>query len=124
MAISNENNNLRDIDSFLPLSHQDFRVLLILSDDSLHGYGIVKASGDQEDPGGKLELGSLYRIVNRLVVSGLIAETSDPGNQSNRKRRFYRATDLGRSVARGKRLTRGPCQLPSQLPAANSNVLQ
>ena len=40
--------------------------------------------------------------INRLVVSGLIAETSDPGNQTNRKRRLYRATDLGRSVARAE----------------------
>jgi DNA-binding PadR family transcriptional regulator len=102
MAISNKNNNLQDPNSFLPLSHQDFRVLLILSDNSLHGYGIVKASEAQNDPAGKLELGSLYRIVNRLVVSGLIAETSDPGNQTNRKRRLYRTTDLGRSVARAE----------------------
>jgi DNA-binding PadR family transcriptional regulator len=102
MVTSSKKDISRDPNSFLPLSHQDFRVLLILSDSSLHGYGIVKASEEQNDPGGKLELGSLYRIVNRLVVSGLIAETTDPGNQTNRKRRLYRATDLGRSVARAE----------------------
>ncbi len=102
MAKSSNNNDLKAPDSFLPLSHQDFRVLLILSDSALHGYGIVKASIEQKDPSGKLELGSLYRIVNRLLVSGLIEEAPDADNVSNRKRRLYRATELGRRVARAE----------------------
>lgn len=81
--------------AFLPLSPLDFDVLLVLSDRVLHGYGIVKAS-----PG--LELGSLYRIISRMMQRGLIEEVVVAQPDTKRKRRHYRATVLGRQVARAE----------------------
>jgi DNA-binding PadR family transcriptional regulator len=99
--MSLNDNDLTHVESYLPLSSQDFRVLLILGNEPLHGYGIVKASTQQSDAEAALELGSLYRIINRLERQRLIEETPDTGG-SNRKRRFYRATELGRRVARAE----------------------
>ncbi len=81
--------------SFLPLSPLDFQVLLVLSDRALHGYGIVKAAGS-------LELGSLYRIISRMMQQGLIDEVAVAQPDTKRKRRHYRATGLGRQVARAE----------------------
>ncbi len=89
----------------LPLSPQDFQVLLVVFDEPMHGYGIVKASTD--DAGNSvLDLGSLYRIIGRLTRKGLIEEVAAQARDSRRNRRYYRASDLGRQVARaeGERL--------------------
>jgi len=92
------------IDAFLPLSALDFQVLLVLKDEPRHGYGIVQAAEDlsPEEPG--LDIGSLYRIVARLLDQGLIREVKRPTQQpvDGRKRRFYRATALGLQVARAE----------------------
>lgn len=90
----------RDPRSFLPLSAHDFHVLLLLAEAPLHGYGIVKAS--EGSPGPALELGSLYRMLHRLKREGLVEETSVPQTGSQRKRRYYRTTALGRLVARAE----------------------
>ena len=94
-------NDLRDPTGFLPLSPQDFQVLLVLTERPLHGYGIVKASED-ETGSPRLELGSLYRIINRLSAGGLVEEVTGPDAGSKRKRRSYAATEFGRSVARAE----------------------
>jgi DNA-binding PadR family transcriptional regulator len=101
----NANNDLRNPTDFLPLSPQDFQVLLVLSDRPMHGYGIVKASTDASGKPG-LELGSLYRIINRLMDRGLIEDAPAPMAQrdSRRRRRYYRATENGRRVARAEAL--------------------
>jgi len=99
--MSNEINDLRNPSNFLPLAPQDFQVLLLVAETPLHGYGIVKAS--RESNGGKgLELGSLYRIVARLTKQGLIEDVSASEQKSKRDRRYYRATNLGRRVARAE----------------------
>lgn len=101
--MSNENTNLTDPSDHLPLAPQDFQVLLLLSDQPLHGYGIVKASVDGS---GKetLELGSLYRIVSRMTKAGLIEDVQIDQPDSKRQRRYHRATEFGRRVARAEAL--------------------
>ncbi|MEE8583889.1 MAG: helix-turn-helix transcriptional regulator, partial [Acidobacteriota bacterium] len=47
---------------------------------------------------------SLYRAVNRLLESGLVAESEerpDP-QQDDQRRRYYRLTALGREVAQAE----------------------
>ena len=65
IAMTSVFNELREPVEHLPLSPQDFQVLMVVFDQPLHGYGIVKSSADQS---GKavLDLGSLYRIISRL----------------------------------------------------------
>lgn len=90
-------NELPEVASFLPLSPQDFQVLLAVTEGPIHGYGIVKASEDGHGHA-TLELGSLYRILARMLDLGLVEDAGDEGSTGNRRRRLYQATALGRSV--------------------------
>ena len=89
---------------FLPLSPQDFHVLLVLKDEPRHGYGIVRAAEEQFTGNLGLDIGTLYRIVARLLEHGLVRELDpkDLPQIDGRKRRFYQATKLGVQVARAE----------------------
>jgi hypothetical protein len=57
------------------LKPADFHILLALAAGPLHGYRIMKEV--ERDTGGDvtLEIGSLYRLLARLVTEGLIDDT-------------------------------------------------
>lgn len=82
----------------------DFQVLSLLVEGPCHGYGIVQAAESRYPDQPALEIGSLYRIVARMLDDGLIEEVAKPAGvpESGRKRRFYRATELGTSVLRAE----------------------
>ena len=100
-SIAHSDNELPDPSEYAPLSPLDFQVLLVLSDRALHGYGIVKAS---EVEAGKptIELGSLYRIISRMMQRGWVEDCPIAQPNTKRKRRYYQATALGRRVARAE----------------------
>ena len=89
---------------FIPLSPTDFQVLLALSRESLHGYGIMKTVEDVSGGRVRVEIGSLYRIVARLLASGLIEEDQEAESvvHAGKQRRCYRITAVGLSVARAE----------------------
>jgi DNA-binding PadR family transcriptional regulator len=86
----------RDVSEYLPLTPALFHVLLSLADGQKHGYAILKDISERT--GGQVELstGTLYGILKRLVEEGL-ARPSALG--STDRRRAYRLTALGRSIA-------------------------
>lgn len=93
-----------------PLSALDFHVLLVLARQDLYGYAIMKAV--EEQSGGRLcpEIGSLYRVLARLMEEGLVDETDapdEPGSHPGRRRRYYRLTRLGARVARAEAVRLG-----------------
>jgi DNA-binding PadR family transcriptional regulator len=91
-------------DEATPLSARDWHVLMALSDEELHGYGIMKAV--ERDSGGRVtaEIGSLYRILDRLLDDGLVGkvETPDdaPTETRGRPRQYYGLTEHGRATLR------------------------
>jgi DNA-binding PadR family transcriptional regulator len=87
---------------FLPLKPGDFHILMALLDRDLHGYAVMKAV--EEETGGKvvLEVGSLYRLLGRLLDAGLLEAAAPPENESDERRKYYRITALGRDVARAE----------------------
>ena len=89
---------------FLPLAPLDFQILTLLAGRELHGYGIVQAAAESFPDQPALEIGSLYRIISRLLDDGMIREVdpppADPGDR--RVRRYYTITPLGRRVARAE----------------------
>ena len=89
---------------FLPLRPLDFQVLTILAGRQLHGYGIVQAAQEQFPEQPSLEIGSLYRIVSRMLVDGLIREIPplETIPKDRRVRRYYTATELGVHVIRAE----------------------
>ena len=87
-------------DQFLPLKPATFLVLLVLSQEELHGYGIKKEVALRSERRIDLEPGTLYRLMARLVDQGLIEETDrrPVPDQDDERRRYYRITELGREV--------------------------
>src|SRR5262245_23189505 len=69
----------------------DFHILLVLVQGPCHGYGLMKAVERESNGEARLEIGSLYRLLARLLEAGLIEET-----EGDERRRFYRITRLGR----------------------------
>jgi DNA-binding PadR family transcriptional regulator len=87
--------------SLLPLTPAMLHVLLALVDGDKHGYAIIKEVARRTDGEVNLGAGTLYSLVKRLLIDGLIAETDerpDPALDDER-RRYYRLTPFGREVA-------------------------
>ncbi len=88
----------------LPLSPTDFHVLLVLVKGPAHGYGIMKEVEAASNGRVRIELGSLYRLIARLLTTGMIEEASasEPTPHAGKKRRAYEITELGLAVARAE----------------------
>jgi DNA-binding PadR family transcriptional regulator len=91
---------LASVESFLPLKPRWFHVLLSLSGQEQHGYGIMQEVLERTD--GKVHLWppALYGTIKRLVDSALIEESDKrpAADQDDARRRYYRLTVLGRKV--------------------------
>ena len=87
-------------DSFLPLKPHWFHVLLSLSDQDQHGYGIMQDILDRTDGKVRLWPPTLYGTIKRLTDDDLIEESdSRPAPEADDpRRRYYRLTSLGRRV--------------------------
>ncbi|HVS16428.1 MAG TPA: PadR family transcriptional regulator [Thermoanaerobaculia bacterium] len=85
-------------DSHLPLNPRVFALLLALADGPAHGYAI-KVAVEERSRSLRLDAGSLYRHLSRLVEDGLVEECDPPrGEQPDARRRYYRLTGFGRRV--------------------------
>ena len=70
-------------------------ILRTLRHGPLHGYAIVRRIQDASHEGLRIEDGSLYPALNRMLVKGWL--TSEWGvSENNRKARFYTLTPEGR----------------------------
>lgn len=78
---------------FPALKPADLEILLALSQQDLHGYGLMKQVEAQSQGRVVLELGSLYRLIGRLEREGLIRSLEDEADATRRK--YYRLTELG-----------------------------
>jgi DNA-binding PadR family transcriptional regulator len=81
------------------MSHLEYHVLLALAGAPLHGYA-VKQRVEAESAGSLApQPGSLYRVIARLMASGLVAETDPKGPVTPHpglSRRYYTLTAGGR----------------------------
>jgi DNA-binding PadR family transcriptional regulator len=93
-----------DADALLPLPPVTFHILVALADEDRHGYAIMQDVAARTDGALKLGAGTLYRSVQRMLEQGLIAEVSArPAPElDDERRRYYRITPFGRSVARAE----------------------
>jgi PadR family transcriptional regulator PadR len=78
-----------------PMTGQAFFVLTALADGPRHGYGIVREVADLSQGRVRLQIGSLYGVLDRLVNEGLI-EPDREETHDGRLRRYYRLTRDGR----------------------------
>jgi DNA-binding PadR family transcriptional regulator len=84
-----------------PLTPAMFNVLLALAGEDLHGYAILKEVAEQTAGEVQLSTGTLYGIIKRLLVEGLIVEVRRRPSMEDddARRRYYHLTDAGREVA-------------------------
>jgi DNA-binding PadR family transcriptional regulator len=116
-----------DVLRLLPLTTQQFQILLSLTDGHLHGYGIIRDIAARTAGSLRLGTGTLYTALARLEALTLVEET-DPRTRAkddDERRRYYRLTPLGRAVLKAEtdrldalvRQARRKGILPARAPA-------
>lgn len=85
-----------------PLPSAAFQILLALSEDKMHGYGIMRQVESQT--GGRVRLGpgTLYSSIQTLLEEKLIEEADAEQEKGTERRRYYRMTGAGRKMARAE----------------------
>src|SRR5262245_28760357 len=107
---------MSDARDYLPLSPQQFQILLALSDADRHGYGIILEVSGRTGGSMRLGTGTLYTAIAGLVDGELVEDTDPPtlrreaGRRGHRepnpdprirhdgRRRYYHLTAFGRAV--------------------------
>ncbi len=84
----------------LPLHPLEFRVLLVLMDGDLHGYGIAREIERRDTSLGKIFPTNLYRRLRDMSERGLIDRLA--ASSDGEQRRQFRLTKLGRLVAKAE----------------------
>lgn len=76
-------------------------ILLAIGPEERHGYAIMHEVRRITDGAVKLGPGAIYTTIKRLLADGLIEETDERPDPEldDQRRRYYRLTALGRSVA-------------------------
>jgi DNA-binding PadR family transcriptional regulator len=96
----------------MPLRPVEFHILVTLAAEERHGYAIIQEASRLTGGELRLEPGTLYRALHRMLKDGWVAECgrrpvprqSRPGDRGPRsehdeRRRYYRLTPLGRRIA-------------------------
>jgi DNA-binding PadR family transcriptional regulator len=93
-----------DPHEYLPLSPAAFEVLLTLTGGEQHGYRMMRDVADRSGGAVRLQAGTLYRTLARLLELGLIEELAErpAADADDERRRYYRLTPLGLDVARAE----------------------
>ena len=89
---------MSDPRAFLPLSPQQFHILLALVDGQRHGYGIIRDVEARTDGAVRLGTGTLYTALARLEALALVDEPArrPAAPDDDERRKYYRLTPLGR----------------------------
>lgn len=84
----------------LPLKSDVLMILLVLRDGERHGYAIMRDARERSEGTVHLQTGALYRVLKRLLESGLVAESDrrPAPDRDDERRRYYRLAPLGAAV--------------------------
>lgn len=83
-----------------PLTPAVLHILLALSTEARHGYGIMKQVEAESQGKVKMGPGTLYGSLGRMIEAGLIRESDkkvDP-EMDDERRIYYKITGLGRAA--------------------------
>lgn len=80
------------------MSLLEYHVLLALAGGALHGFAVAERVAAESGGGLRPRAGSLYRVLARLLASGLVAETEAEAKvvHPGLARRYYALTESGR----------------------------
>ena len=87
-----------DLKDLLPLSPATFYILLALSDEDRHGYGIMQEVAQQSEGKYKLGPGTFYDNLEKLIDHGVVKEVPRKSANDDPRRRYYRMTGFGRNL--------------------------
>ena len=88
---------MTDPEPVTALKPADFYILLVLLDCPRHGYQIMKEVERESGGAVRVEVGTLYRVIGRLLQMGLIEEHEGDG-----RRRSYGLTRVGRRAVKAE----------------------
>ncbi len=84
---------------YLPLTETSFLIVLSLVTEPKHGYAILKEVELLSDRRVKMATGTLYSALRRMLEEGWIERVEEANSgQTDRIRKFYRLTKLGRRI--------------------------
>jgi DNA-binding PadR family transcriptional regulator len=109
-----------NVEQYLPLTPVAFEILLAVAEEERHGYAIMQDIEESTDGRMRLNPGTLYRAIGRLVDAGLLRELDarPAPDLEDARRRYYAPTPLGRRVARAEAR-----RLAAQVAAARAKRL-
>jgi DNA-binding PadR family transcriptional regulator len=87
-----------EFNSFLPLSPAVLHILLALSSEDRHGYGIMQEIARQSSDRYKLGPGTLYENLQKLLDQGIVEASPQRSSADDPRRRYYRLTRFGRRL--------------------------
>ena len=89
-----------EVAALLPLRSVDFLILVMLAQGDRHGYGIMQDVESHTGGAVRLEAGSLYRTIRRLLDEQLVVESArrPVPDLDDDRRRYYRLSPFGRRV--------------------------
>lgn len=85
-------------DEIPPLTPAVFHVLLALTGGERHGYAILKDIQQRTDGRVKMQAGTLYGTLQRLLDLGWVDEIDPPSEEVDPRRRYYRLNRDGRGA--------------------------
>ena len=93
-------------ESLLPLAPAVFHILLTLTGEERHGYGIMQEVAQTTHGQMRLGPGTLYRSLKQMLAARLIEEASERPDLTldDERRRYYRLTPFGHRVAEAEAL--------------------
>ena len=92
------------MDATEPLKPAVFHILLALAEHDSHGYAIMQAVREQSGARVRLQTGSFYRHLARLIDTGLVTEAPAPRQvEDSRRGTHYRLTAQGRQALEQER---------------------
>src|SRR5271167_1937785 len=87
-----------DFNQFLPLSPAALLILLALSSEDRHGYGIMREVARQSEGQYKLGPGTLYDNLQKLLDEGIVERSPSGSPSDDPRRRYYKLTRFGRRL--------------------------
>ncbi len=103
-SLKPEQPNMRSSDppGSAPLKPNVFLILLALVEGQAHGYEIRKNIERRSESSVRLDPGTLYRHLGRLLDEGLIEESRRRPSDDDPRRRYYRLTATGIGAIEGE----------------------
>jgi len=91
----------------MPLRPIEFHILVALAAEERHGYGIMQEAERLGGTGARLEPGTLYRALRRMLDAGWVVESAHrpAADLDDERRRYYRLTPAGARVLEAQRHT-------------------